>query len=225
MNKRHDATFLTTFLTTLLACFLALSVATVHAADPVHNGEPHAATHNGDAHADDDHAHDQPSLFTGDLGNIFWSWLTFILVIVVLGKFAWKPILGGLQNRESFIRDSLAQAKSDRQAAEARLREFEQKLQTARDEASAIVEEGKRDADVLRRKFEQDARNEADAMIERAKSEISLARDTAVKELYGLTAQLATEVAGKIVGKEFNPADHERLVTESIEELSKLSVN
>ena len=51
-----------------------------------------------------------PSLFTGDLGNIFWSLLTFAAVIFVLGKFAWKPILGALQKREDFIRDSLKKA-------------------------------------------------------------------------------------------------------------------
>ncbi len=50
-----------------------------------------------------------PSLFTGDLSNIIWSLVTFLVVLIVLGKFAWGPILGALQNREEFIRDSLQQ--------------------------------------------------------------------------------------------------------------------
>ena len=51
-------------------------------------------------------AADKPTLFTGDLGNIIWSLVTFVAVLIVLGKFAWKPILGALQQREDFIRDS-----------------------------------------------------------------------------------------------------------------------
>ena len=52
---------------------------------------------------------EHPTLFTGDLGNIIWSLLTFGAVIFVLGKFAWGPILRALQKREDFIRDSLEQ--------------------------------------------------------------------------------------------------------------------
>ena len=72
-----------------------------------------------------------PSLFTGDLGNILWSLVTFVVVLIVLGKFAWGPILGALQKREDFIRSSLELAKKDREDAEARLREYEEKLQAA----------------------------------------------------------------------------------------------
>lgn len=161
-----------------------------------------------------------PSLFTGDLGNIFWSLLTFIAVLVVLGKFAWGPILGALQKREDFIRDSLKQAKADREQAEARLKQYGEKLETARAEATAVVDEGRRDGEVLKRKIEEQAKAEAAALVERAKREIRVATDTAVKELYSMTARLSTDIASRIIRKELSPADHERLVAESIEELS-----
>lgn len=166
-----------------------------------------------------------PSIFEGDLGNIFWSLVTFLLVLVVLGKFAWKPILGGLQSREEFIRDSLAQAKKDRESAEARLKEYGQKLETARAEATELVEEGRRDAEAVKHTIEETAKKEAAAMVERAKREISLAKDTAVKELYTLGARLATDVAGRIIKKELDPKDHERLIAESIGEFQALSGN
>jgi len=165
---------------------------------------------------------ESPTLFTGDLGNIIWSLITFIAVLFVLGKFAWRPILGALQKREDFIRESLAQAKRDRAEAETRLKEYAQKLDTARVEATAIVEEGRRDAEVVKAKIEQHAKHEAAAMIERAKREISLATDTAVKELYTLSAKLATEVAGRIIKKELDPKEHERLIAESIGEFQSL---
>ncbi len=168
---------------------------------------------------------DGPSLFTGDLGNILWSLLTFVAVLVVLGKFAWGPILSALQKREDFIRDSLAQAKQDREAAQAELAKHAERLDAARAEASAIVEEGRRDAEVLHRKIEAGARREAEEMLARAKREIGVATDTAVKHLYTLSADLATDVASRIIRKEIDAKEHERLIAESIEELQAVGGN
>jgi len=154
--------------------------------------------------------------FAGDLGNAIWTSIIFILVLVVLGKYAWGPILRNLQARESFILESLEKAKHDRDAADALRRQQEEKLASLRAEASAIVEEGRRDADVLKRRIEEDAHKEADRMIERARREIQIATDTATKELYSLSARLATDMATRIVGKELGPQDHERLIAESI---------
>ncbi len=160
-----------------------------------------------------------PNLFTGDLGNVFWSLLTFAAVLVVLGKFAWRPILSALQKREDFIRDSLAHAKRDRDEAEKRLKEYTDKIVAARAEATAIVDEGRRDAEVLKRRIEDESKVEAKANLDRARREIQIATDTAVKELYLLSAKLATDVAAKIIRKELNPREHERLIEESINEL------
>ena len=163
-----------------------------------------------------EHGAEAPSLFAGDLGNSVWTLLIFVVVLVVLGKFAWGPILNTLQTRESFIREALEKAKHDREAAEARLKEYEQKLAAARGEASAIVDEGRRDADVVKRRIEAAAKEEADKMIERARREIQIATDTATKELYTLSAKLATQLAAQVIGRELTPQDHERLISEAI---------
>lgn len=165
---------------------------------------------------------EQPNLFTGDLGNVFWSLATFLMVLGVLGKFAWKPILGALQKREDFIRDSLAHAKRDREESERKLKEYSEKIVAARAEATAIVDEGRRDGDVLRRKIEDDAKTEAKAILERSRREIQIATDTAVKELYSLSAKLATDVASKIIRRELNAKEHERLIAESIDEFQNV---
>jgi F-type H+-transporting ATPase subunit b len=159
--------------------------------------------------------------FAGDIGNAIWTVTIFLLVVVLLGKFAWKPILGALQKREQFILDSLAQAKTDREEAARQMREYSEKLNQARAEASAIVEEGRRDAEALRHRIEDQAKNEAQAMLERAKREIGIARDTAVKELYTLSARLATDMASRIIRKELDGKEHERLISESINELEQ----
>jgi F-type H+-transporting ATPase subunit b len=159
------------------------------------------------------------SLFAGDLGNAVWTLVVFGLVVFLLGKYAWGPILTRLQEREGFIRDSLSQAKADRLAAEAQLKAYEDKLAHARAEATKIVEEGRRDAEAVKARIELTAREESDRMIARAKREIDLARDTAVKDLYTMAGRLATDAASRIIRKELKGEDHERLIAEAIANL------
>jgi F-type H+-transporting ATPase subunit b len=165
-------------------------------------------------------AEESPNLFAGDIGNAFWTVLIFVLVLVVLGKYAWGPVLSTLQTRESFIHEALAKAKADRDAAEARLKEYEERLAGARAEATAIVDAGRRDAEAVKRKVEADAKAEADKTIERAKREIQIATDTATKNLYELSARLATDMAARVIGRELSPQDHERLIAEAIDGIS-----
>jgi F-type H+-transporting ATPase subunit b len=162
------------------------------------------------------------SPFTGDLGNMIWTLVIFLVVIFVLGRFAWGPLLNLLQKREEFIRESLEQAKRDREHAEANRKAIDEKLEATRGEATAIVEEARRDAEVVKRKIEETARKEAEALLQRSRREIRVATDTAVRELYDLTGKLATDVATRIIRKEIDAAQHERLIGDSIEQLSKV---
>ena len=159
-------------------------------------------------------------VFSGDVGNVFWTLIIFGLVVFVLGRYAWKPILQGLQHREQFIRGALVQAKNDRDEAEARLREYTEKLTAARAEATAIVEEARRDADVVRRRIEEEANVEAGRIVERARREIGIARQTAVRDLFAVASRLTTDVASRILEREIKPEDHERLIRDSISRLS-----
>ncbi|HPD28752.1 MAG TPA: F0F1 ATP synthase subunit B [Phycisphaerae bacterium] len=163
----------------------------------------------------------RPNLFGGDLGNLVWSLVIFMLVLVILGRFAWKPLLTGLQHREKFIHDSLAGAKRDREEAETRLKELTARLENAKQEASAIVEEGRRDAEVVKRRIEDEARRNAEALIERAKREIGIARDTALRDLHEESAKLAMEMAGAVLKRQLTPEDHRRLVGEALAKLKE----
>src|SRR5260221_548762 len=93
------------------------------------------------------------------------------------------------------------------------------RIERAPGDATAIVEEGRRDADVVRRRIHEDAKKEADEMIERAKREIAMARDEAVRALYERTLDLATDVAGKIVRRQINAQDHRALLDEALAEM------
>lgn len=158
-------------------------------------------------------------VFAGDVGNALWTLVIFGVVVFVLGRFAWGPILSGLQAREKFIRDSLEEARRDRQEAETRLKEYTDRLNTARSEATAIVEESRNDAEAVKRRIESEAQAEAQRIVERARREIALAKEGAVKELYTVTAKLTAEIAGRILEREIQSADHERLVRDAIERL------
>lgn len=160
------------------------------------------------------------NVFAGDIGNALWTVVIFVLVLVVLGKFAWGPLLAGLQAREAYIREALETARRDRQEAESRLREYEEKLAASRIEATAIIDEGRRDAEAVKRKIEEHARVESAKMIERARREIDAAATEATRQLYALSAHLATELAARIIGRELDAKDHERLIEESIADIS-----
>lgn len=162
-----------------------------------------------------------PNLFSGDAGVAIWTVLIFLLVVFILGKYAWKPLLSSLQAREDFIRDSLQKAREEREQAERRLAEYEEKLAAARAEATALVEEGRRDAEAVKAKIEATAREEGDKLMARARREIELARDQAVKDLHTTSARLATDLATKVLEREIRPEDHERLLAESLRELGE----
>ena len=162
----------------------------------------------------------KPPLLSFDPGVALWSIIVFVLLLLLLRAVAWKPILQALQQREEFIRDSLDRAKQDREEAERKLKECAARVEKGRGEAEAIIEQARRDAEIARLRIREEAQNDADAMLERAKSEIDLARTSAIREVYQVGAQLATEAAAKILGREVDPAEHERLIAESIEELA-----
>ena len=86
--------------------------------------------------------------------------------------------------------------------------------------ASAIVDVARRDAEAVKRRFQDETQADAHRTIERARREIKIAQETAVKELYVLTARLTTEVAGKILEREIQPSDHDRLIRDSIQALA-----
>ncbi len=168
---------------------------------------------------------ENPDPVIPDLWQAGFTIAVFLLLLFILGKFAFKPIMKGLNDREAFITSALRDADEASKKAQTQLAEYNEKLDHARAEATAIVEEGRRDAEVAKRSIQDEARSEADKMIDRAKREIGIARDSAVRELCDLGAKLATDAATKIVGRELSSDDHERLIRESIDEITARSAS
>ncbi|MBX3394849.1 MAG: F0F1 ATP synthase subunit B [Phycisphaerae bacterium] len=169
------------------------------------------------------HGEHKAELLHWDIGSALWSIAVFVILLVILRVAAWKPILAGLNQRENFIRDSLSQAKHEREAAERMMAEYKAKIEESHQEATAIVEEGRRDAEELRKRIQGEAKSEAEAIVARAKKDIELARDEAIKSMHDQSVMLATAVAGKLIKRELSAADHQALLNESLAELSKMN--
>jgi F-type H+-transporting ATPase subunit b len=159
------------------------------------------------------------SPFAGNLGNAIWTLGIFIIVILVLGKFAWGPVLGLLQQREEFIHRALSDAKRDRDEAEARLKEYAAKLQSAQVEAGTIVEEARRDAERLREEIRQRARTEADNLLTNAQRQIQLETNRALEQIRREAVDLSVMIASKIIQRNLSREDNERLIDEALKQV------
>jgi F-type H+-transporting ATPase subunit b len=159
------------------------------------------------------------SPFAGNVGNAVWTLVIFVLVVILLGKFAWGPVLGLLKQREEFIHKSLSDAKHDRDEAEARLKEYAAKLQSAQREAIGIVEEARRDAERLREELRERARAEADTLIKNAERQVQLETSRAVQQIRKEAADLSVTIASKLLQRNISKEDNERLINDAMKQM------
>ena len=159
------------------------------------------------------------SPFAGNLGNAIWTLVIFVIVVVVLGKFAWGPVLGLLREREEFIHRALSEAKRDRDEAEARLKDYAAKLQSAHAEAGAIVEDARKDAERLREEIRQRAKSEADKLLTNAERQIELQTGRALEQIRREAVDLSVMIASKIIQRSLSKEDNERLIDEALKQV------
>jgi len=161
----------------------------------------------------------QLSPFAGNVGNAVWTLAIFIIVVILLGKFAWGPVLALLQQREEFIHRSLSDAKRDRDEAEARLKEYAAKLQTAQREAVGIIEEARRDAERLRDELRERAKSEADTLIKNAERQVQLETSRALQQIRKEAVDLSVTIASKLLQRNISQADNERLINDAMKQI------
>jgi F-type H+-transporting ATPase subunit b len=159
------------------------------------------------------------SPFAGDVGNALWTVVIFVLLVLILGKFAWGPILAQLQARETFIADSLNTAKRDREAAEASLKEYSEKLRAARLEAESIISGSRAEAEKLREEIRQQAKTEAATIVKTAQRQIQLETNQAVQQIRKEAVDLSVMIASKIIRRTISKEDNERLIDEALKQV------
>jgi F-type H+-transporting ATPase subunit b len=187
-----------------------------------HAVKGHETSTAADAH-DDHHAHLKgvhpegkvsPERWRSDLA--IYSFVVFLLLMAILTKFAWGPIGKALDEREAGIASNIAKAQGAADEAKAMLANYEKKLAGAADEVRAMLEEARRDAETTKTQILAEAKVAAQQESDRAIREVQTARDGALKELAEKSADLATDLAGKMLRAQMSKADHSRLVQETV---------
>ncbi len=154
------------------------------------------------------------------IGLIFWMTVAFGLLLFILGKFVWPPIMRALHERESAIENSLHEAEAARREMETLKFSNEQLLKEAKEERDALM----RDAKKVREKMIEDARvkaaEESERIIESAKERIEHEKMAAIADLKNAVADLSIEIAQKLIQKELSdPAKSRELIEKSIDEI------
>ena len=144
--------------------------------------------------------------------------LAFIILMVLLVRYLYRPISQVLEARTRRIQEGLRaaeEAKRDREAAE---KEYQLKMAEARREGQALLDRIAKQAEDLRKELEAKAREQAEGLIARARAEIQQEREKAVQDLREQVADLAVMAAGRIIGESLDAKKHRELIERAIEE-------
>lgn len=145
-------------------------------------------------------------------GLIIWTIITFIVLLFVLKKLAWKPLLEALTAREEKIRESLEQAEHARHEAQRLIEENQKQMQQAQSEFQRLMREAREEAERVRAKRKQEAEAEARKIVEQGKMEIEREKEAALTLLRSEVADLAIRAAERILDEELDEKKHRKLI-------------
>jgi F-type H+-transporting ATPase subunit b len=149
-------------------------------------------------------------------GLTIWTGITFLILLFVLGRFAWGPIVATLKERERTIREALDEAKRERAQAEKLLAEQKEGLARAQREAAEIARKNQQDVEALRVELTARARKEADELVVDARRQIAEEISRARADLRNEVVDLAIEAAGRIIKANLDDRSQRALVEEYI---------
>ncbi len=154
-------------------------------------------------------------LITPDLGLVFWTGLTFIILMFILTKFIWKPIMAAVNKREDNIQEALDMAKKTKAEMEKLQTQNANLLKEARIERDEMIKEAKITSDNMINSSKNKAKEEADKIVENARISIEAEKNAAVAELKNQVATIALEIAEKILRQELSTDEKQRQLAET----------
>jgi F-type H+-transporting ATPase subunit b len=157
-------------------------------------------------------------------GTLLAQIFNFLLLVIVLAKFAYKPLMKGMADRQAQIVSNIETAEKERAEAEALKREYHEQLMAARTEAQAIVEKARKLAEESKEEILAEARAEHARLLKAAQDEIARERDLAVAELKGEVVTLSLAAATKIIGNNLDASANAKLVNEFIDKLDEKKI-
>lgn len=161
-------------------------------------------------------------LVTPGLGLIFWQLVSFLIVLFILGKFAWKPILGSIRDREKAIAEALKMAETARKETDNMKAANEQALLEARREREKILNEALSKAENIKQQARQETARISEKMIEEARMSIQREKNAALQDLKQQAAELSLEIAEKLLRKNLSDQESQKaLVNEFLKDIKK----
>jgi F-type H+-transporting ATPase subunit b len=154
-----------------------------------------------------------------DPGLFIWTILTFLMLLALLAKFAWRPLLAALESRQNDIRRSLDDAQKARQELERLNQESAQIINRARVEADQIIVSSRADAERLREEMKQKARAEADGIVKNAERQIQLETARALQQIRTEAVDLSVMIASKLIQRNLTREDNDRLIEEALRQV------
>ena len=161
------------------------------------------------------------SLIDVNPGVVFWTVVTFLILMYVLKKFAWKPILTALDQRETAIRESLEKAERAKEEAQKILDRNQANLAKAEDESRQIINQSRIYAEKLKDQIIQESKDQAKKLIEDAGTEIERKKDAAFDELKNQVAEIAVQAAEKILRENLDKEAQKKILNKYIGEITK----
>jgi F-type H+-transporting ATPase subunit b len=143
---------------------------------------------------------------------MFWTLVIFVILFLLLRRFAFPPIFAAVEAREKALEDAIAGAKRDRDEAARLLEEHRRQIESARGEAQRFIAEGRQTAEKMRADLLEQARREQQEMLERARREIGAERDRAIMDLRREAVDLAIAGASKVLEENLDSSSNRRLV-------------
>jgi F-type H+-transporting ATPase subunit b len=164
-------------------------------------------------------------IFEVSPGLFVWSVLTFVLLMVLLWKFAYGPLMQIQQKRQAEIHDAIAASERLREEAHALLDDYKQQLSNARQEAEEILERARKVGDSARTELIQEAKEQAERLLDKAHEQIERDTRQALGEIRGKVAELTMAAAEKVTRKTLSKDEDLRLIREALAEIDLSQVN
>ncbi|MBD3165657.1 F0F1 ATP synthase subunit B [bacterium] len=156
-------------------------------------------------------------------GSMLWTLLTFFILLLVLWKFAWGPIVKGLEAREEKIQGAIEQAQKDREEAAAKLQEYEAKLSDMATEVNERLSRADKEAQARIDQAVNEAREEREKMINRAEQEVQAIRDNVKAELRAEMVDIAARVAAAAIQDSFDREDQIKIIEQRLKNVEAQS--
>jgi F-type H+-transporting ATPase subunit b len=173
-------------------------------------------------------ASEEPSQSNGEMDFLLpradltlWTIVVFVVLLWLLRKVAWGPMLEGLRKREQTIQGNLEEAQRARTEAQRLRQQLQAEIDRAHEQVQSIIDQGRRDTQQTTEDMLTRARAEIQTERERLRREIDLARDHALQQLWSQAAQLATMISAKAIRRMLTVEDHRGLVEEAVAELGQ----